>query len=513
MYGRTLGLGLVMVICCAAPNCTNRQGKGKTVSFHRFPLKDAARLYLWTVAIQRSDWTPGPYSFLCSEHFTLDSFVPRMPDQHPLLRPDAVPSLFETGRGIQRKGAIVGIGIGGRKYVQKRRAPSSVEENTPPMYSNEEVMKENEPHFDINDRDDMNPSFLPKASPVTTVCRFIYSLHSYSRSSTTSLLQNVVNMEVPPYPDVEETEMSSEFLSSTPNSQCLSSAVQDSEYFLSLVDPNSQGLSCHVEVSDNAELNSITQDPPELEETEINTMLMESYEVCVEEPCDYTGEPHEFLLQEDYLDPSPVDLFHSYCSTSDPLPRKRHQCLTTCDMGWSVEQPSKDSFKLNKQDAPPLNPVVAPLAWMLGTWVSDPLGEGEFPSIPSFRYMEKAVISHVGQPMLNFMFCASNPETGKPLHRECGFIRVKPGTNQVAFVCAQNIGVVEVEEGEVQGEQLTLTSHSLSRMSFAKEPQVQQISRTFRLTPEGKLEQIVSMTTSTQAMAPHLRVTYKKVTS
>ncbi|XP_075717498.1 peroxynitrite isomerase THAP4 isoform X3 [Rhinoderma darwinii] len=162
---------------------------------------------------------------------------------------------------------------------------------------------------------------------------------------------------------------------------------------------------------------------------------------------------------------------------------------------------------------PPLNPAVAPLAWMLGTWISDPPGKGEFPSIPPFCYMEEAVISHVGQPMLNFTFCASNPETGKAMHRECGFIRVKPGTNQVAFICAQNIGVVEVEEGEVHGEQLTLTSHSLSRISFAKEPHVQQISRTFCLTAEGKLEQTVSMATATQAMAPHLQVTYKKVTS
>ncbi|CAI9616640.1 unnamed protein product [Staurois parvus] len=150
---------------------------------------------------------------------------------------------------------------------------------------------------------------------------------------------------------------------------------------------------------------------------------------------------------------------------------------------------------------------------MLGTWVSDPLGEGEFPSIPSFRYMDKAVISHVGQPMLHFMFCASNPDNGKPLHRECGFIHVKPRTNKVAFVCAQNLGVVEVEEGEVQGKQLTLTSHSLGSISFVKKPHVQQISRTFRLTPEGKLEHTICMATSTQAMARHTRVTYKKVTS
>ncbi|XP_075717497.1 peroxynitrite isomerase THAP4 isoform X2 [Rhinoderma darwinii] len=293
-----------MVICCVAPNCTNRQGKGKrgAISFHRFPLKDSARLYLWTVAIQRSDWNPGPYSFLCSEHFSDDSFVPRMPDQHPLLRPDAVPSLFKDGREIKTKRALV-LRLGKRKPSMKKLSALSMED-------------------------------------------------------------------------------------------------------------------------------------------------------------------------------------------------KKH-----------LVSPGVDSV------GPPLNPAVAPLAWMLGTWISDPPGKGEFPSIPPFCYMEEAVISHVGQPMLNFTFCASNPETGKAMHRECGFIRVKPGTNQVAFICAQNIGVVEVEEGEVHGEQLTLTSHSLSRISFAKEPHVQQISRTFCLTAEGKLEQTVSMATATQAMAPHLQVTYKKVTS
>ncbi|XP_018121317.1 peroxynitrite isomerase THAP4 isoform X2 [Xenopus laevis] len=163
--------------------------------------------------------------------------------------------------------------------------------------------------------------------------------------------------------------------------------------------------------------------------------------------------------------------------------------------------------------SPPLNPVVSPLAWMLGTWVSEPAGVGKFPTIEPFRYMEEATITHVGQPMLNFTFCASNADTGKPMHRECGFIRIKPGTNHVAFISAQNTGVVEVEEGEVEGNQLRLTSHSVSRISFAKDPHVTQISRKFRLTPEGKLEQTVHMATSSQPLAPHLHVTYRKVTS
>lgn len=39
-----------------------------------------------------------------------------------------------------------------------------------------------------------------------------------------------------------------------------------------------------------------------------------------------------------------------------------------------------------------------------------------------------------------------------------------------------------------------------------------QITRKFRLNSEGKLEQTVSMATTTQPMTQHLHVTYKRVT-
>lgn len=37
-------------------------------------------------------------------------------------------------------------------------------------------------------------------------------------------------------------------------------------------------------------------------------------------------------------------------------------------------------------------------------------------------------------------FNAFHPDTHKPMHRECGFIRLEPDTNKVAFVSAQNTG-------------------------------------------------------------------------
>ncbi|XP_076196696.1 peroxynitrite isomerase THAP4-like [Aptenodytes patagonicus] len=110
------------------------------------------------------------------------------------------------------------------------------------------------------------------------------------------------------------------------------------------------------------------------------------------------------------------------------------------------------------------------------------------------------------------VFNAFHPDTRKPMHRECGFIRLKPDTNKVAFISAQNTGLVEVEEGEVNGQELSIASHSIARISFAKKPHVEQITRKFRLNSDGKLEQTVSMATTTQPMTQHLHITYKKVT-
>ncbi|XP_017277847.1 THAP domain-containing protein 4 isoform X2 [Kryptolebias marmoratus] len=157
-----------------------------------------------------------------------------------------------------------------------------------------------------------------------------------------------------------------------------------------------------------------------------------------------------------------------------------------------------------------LNPVLQPLNWLLGCWESDEPGEGTFPTIKPFRYTEKLQFSHVGQPVINYTFNAFHAETNKPMHRECGFIRIQPGTNKVAFINAQNTGLVDIEEGELTGQQLKLQTQSVARISFAKEPHVQQISRVFQLRPDGKLEQTVTMATDNQPPSQHLHITYRR---
>uniref|UniRef100_H3DCS7 THAP domain containing 4 n=1 Tax=Tetraodon nigroviridis TaxID=99883 RepID=H3DCS7_TETNG len=157
-----------------------------------------------------------------------------------------------------------------------------------------------------------------------------------------------------------------------------------------------------------------------------------------------------------------------------------------------------------------LNPVLLPLEWLLGAWESDQPGEGCFPSIKPFRYIESLNFSHVGQPVINFMFNAFHAETRKPMHRECGFIRMQPGTNRVAFIIAQNSGLVEIEEGELTAQRLELQSRAVARTSFAREPHVQQICRVFQLQPDGKLQQTVSMATDNKPLMQHLHIVYRR---
>lgn len=50
------------------------------------------------------------------------------------------------------------------------------------------------------------------------------------------------------------------------------------------------------------------------------------------------------------------------------------------------------------------------------------------------------------------------------------------GRGQAAEDWRPPAGLVEVEEGEVNGQELSITSHSIARISFAKEPHVEQVS-------------------------------------
>ncbi|XP_032336675.1 THAP domain-containing protein 4 isoform X1 [Camelus ferus] len=575
-----------MVICCAAANCSNRQGKGekRAVSFHRFPLKDSKRLIQWLKAVQRDNWTPTKYSFLCSEHFTKDSFSKRLEDQHRLLKPTAVPSIFHLaekkrgagGHGRTRRRDTRKASGGVRAHSSdgdgKAAAGSTSSSSESPMAKPESrkakraalqgkatpraapgaASPEQAPQApegspdggpapamfgsqgaasaltgDAGDENATSPAgglvdksgismddFTPLGSGA---CKFIGSLHSYSFSSKHTRERPSVPRE-----PVDRKRLKRD------------------------VEPGCSGT------GPGPDKGSV-QSPPTSSLTATPQKPSQSPSAP---PADVTPQPAAEAVQSEQSDASPmsinevilsasgacklIDSLHSYCFSSrqsksqvcclrEQVEKKNgelkalRQRVSRSDS--QVRQLQEKLAELRRVSFPYLsslltpgheparmNPVVEPLSWMLGTWLSDPPGAGTFPTLQPFQYLEEAHISHVGQPMLNFSFSAFHPDTHKPMHRECGFIRLQPDTNKVAFVSAQNTGIVEVEEGEVNGQELCIASHSIARISFAREPHVEQITRKFRLNSEGKLEQTVSMATTTQPLTPHLHVTYKKVT-
>ncbi|XP_032651775.1 peroxynitrite isomerase THAP4 isoform X1 [Chelonoidis abingdonii] len=589
-----------MVICCAAVNCSNRQGKVHrgAVSFHRFPLKDSKRLIQWLKAVQRDNWTPTKYSFLCSEHFTKDSFSKRLEDQHRLLKPTAVPTIFQLtekkddNQDYVKSRIKIASQIPVRDGDQSREGDCEVVEKT--SYSNQDFMvmqgtkemeqvtlqaeigsmseqgenvcgqlegplrrmlvdnlvsktgvqkKPERPSVDdcsesaihteswITDRSGISvDDFTP---PVSGACKFIGSLHSYSFSSKHT-------REKPSFPK-EQLEKKRPKRDVEPS---CSSSIMGHNKTLAESSPNSSLTATPQKPSQSLSASPADLTPqPATEavvgqkgETDANPMSINEVIISASGACKLIDSLHSYcfssrqsknevccLREQVEKKNGELKLLRQRISRSDSQVKKLKEKLDELE---KISFPYLNSLLSQDCETPQLNPVIEPLSWMLGTWLSDPPGDGDFPTMKPFQYLEEVHISHVGQPMLNFSFNAFHPDTRKPMHRECGFIRLKPDTNKVAFISAQNTGLVEVEEGEVNGQELSIASHSIARISFAKKPHVEQvllsfiwalgfqssITRKFRLNSDGKLEQTVSMATTAQPMTQHLHITYKKVT-
>lgn len=115
---------------------------------------------------------------------------------------------------------------------------------------------------------------------------------------------------------------------------------------------------------------------------------------------------------------------------------------------------------------PALHESVAHLAFLLGTWRGD--GTGEYPTIADFRYREEVVVGHVGKPQLTYRQQTWHADDGRPLHAEVGYFR--PGRDgTVELVLAHPTGVVEVAEGPLDGQRISLTSTAVHGTTTAKE--------------------------------------------
>ena len=94
-----------------------------------------------------------------------------------------------------------------------------------------------------------------------------------------------------------------------------------------------------------------------------------------------------------------------------------------------------------------LHPLVQNLRPILGTWRGT--GEGSFPTLSaSFRYTEELCFEavHPTKPVIAYSHRTANAETGAPMHRESGFMKLLPN-GSFTWTVAQATGMAEIADG------------------------------------------------------------------
>ena len=156
-------------------------------------------------------------------------------------------------------------------------------------------------------------------------------------------------------------------------------------------------------------------------------------------------------------------------------------------------------------DVPELHPAVSALAPLLGTWAGE--GEGEYPTIESFGYLEEVTFAHVGKPFLAYAQRTRARDDGRPLHAETGYLRV-PTAGRVELVLAHPTGITEILEGTAVLDgatiELELTATAIGLSASAKH--VAALSRSFSITGD-ELSYSVRMGAVGQPLQHHLSAT------
>jgi hypothetical protein len=160
---------------------------------------------------------------------------------------------------------------------------------------------------------------------------------------------------------------------------------------------------------------------------------------------------------------------------------------------------------------PDLHPALTVLAPLLGTWAG--AGAGEYPTIPSFAYLEEVTFGHVGKPFLGYGQRTRAADDGRPLHAETGYLRV-PSEGRVELVLAHPTGVTEIQEGTVAVDgdvvQLELTATSIGLTASAKD--VTALSRSFRIDGD-ELTYTLRLGAVGQPLQHHLAATLHRKTT
>lgn len=150
---------------------------------------------------------------------------------------------------------------------------------------------------------------------------------------------------------------------------------------------------------------------------------------------------------------------------------------------------------------PPLHPLCAPVAFLLGEWHGE--GHGGYPGMTSFAYREEMRVWHTGKAYLAFeqrTWQTDGDLAGREIHGELGYLRCREG-GALELTVAMAPGHVEVSTGSVEGTRITLASVGVVDAPSAAS--VSAVRRTWWLEG-GVLRYDLEMSALDQPMTWHL---------
>ena len=160
---------------------------------------------------------------------------------------------------------------------------------------------------------------------------------------------------------------------------------------------------------------------------------------------------------------------------------------------------------------PTINPAVAPLAWLVGTWRG--LGVVGYPTMESANFSQEIEISHDGRPFLAMSSRAwMLDEQGneiKPLATESGYWRVLEN-GEIELLLAHPTGILEMYVGRKDRDRpaIELMTDSVVRSPAAKE--YNSAKRMYGLV-DSKLMWVMDMAAVGQPLTSHMSAQLSRV--